>query len=78
VSCSDRRCGSLSLLEGSGLDFLDLHRPMSAAPHAETFFYPDGGHLELAGHRFVGERIAEKLASSFAGRTDAPVNAKAN
>jgi hypothetical protein len=67
-----------TILEGSGLDFLDLHGPISAAPHAETFFYPDGGHFELAGHQFIGERIAEKLASSFAGRTEGPVHAKSN
>jgi hypothetical protein len=66
-----------AVLEGSGLDVLDLHQPISAAPHAESFFYADRSHLEPAGHRFVGERIAEKLASSFAGRTE-PANSKSN
>jgi len=67
-----------AIVEGSGLDLLDLHRPISAAPRAETFFYPDGIHLEPDGHQFVGQRIAEKLASLIAGRTEEPVHAKSN
>jgi len=55
------------VLEGSSLDFLDLHGPISAAARAETFFHADGIHLEPAGHQFVGERIAEKLANLVAG-----------
>jgi hypothetical protein len=56
-----------AVMEGSGLAFLDLYGPVSAAAHAETFFHADGEHLAPAGHQFVGERIAEKLASSIAG-----------
>jgi hypothetical protein len=56
-----------AVLERSKLDFLDLHPPISAAPQAGTFFY-DEGHLEPAGHRFVGDRIAERLEGFFARR----------
>jgi hypothetical protein len=56
----------IAVLEGSGLDFLNLHQPISAAPRNDAFFYPNEGHLEVAGHRFVGDRISEKLEDFFA------------
>jgi hypothetical protein len=57
-----------AVLEGSKLEFLDLHQSISAARQVDTFFYADGSHLEPAGHQFVADRIAEKLESFFAKR----------
>lgn len=57
-----------AILEGSGHDFLDLHQPISAYPHQDDFFYANQSHLEIAGHRFVGDRISEKLESFFSQR----------
>jgi hypothetical protein len=54
-----------AILEGSGRDFLDLHQPISAYPHRDDFFYANQSHLEIASHRFVGDRISEKLESFF-------------
>jgi hypothetical protein len=65
-----------AVLEGSGLDLLDLHQPISAAPHPDALFYADGSHLSLAGHQFVGERIAERLESFLAARPEIPVSQK--
>jgi lysophospholipase L1-like esterase len=57
-----------AVLNDSNYDVLDLYQPMSAVPRNGALFYADGNHLELAGHQFVGDRIAEKLESSFAGQ----------
>ena len=65
-----------TVLEGSGLDFLDLHQPISVAAHAETIFRPDGSHLSRAGHQFVGDRIAERLESFLAERPEDHGNQK--
>lgn len=55
-----------SVLDGSGLDFLDLHQPISAVPN-DSFFY-DTAHLEVPGHYFVANRIADRLEAFFAKR----------
>jgi len=57
-----------AVLEASNLDFLDLHQTISAFPHPDALFYSDGSHLELAGHQFVGDGIAERLEGFFSRR----------
>jgi lysophospholipase L1-like esterase len=57
-----------AILEASKLDFLDLHQPISAAPSRNELYYSDGTHLELAGHHFVGHRIAEKMENVLVER----------
>jgi len=55
-----------AVLKDSNYDFLDLHQPISAVQDLDTFYYPIGSHLALAGHQFVGGLIAGKLESLFA------------
>ena len=57
-----------AVIKDSKLDFLDLHQPMSAVAKRDSLYSDNGSHLELAGHRFVGDRIAEKLESLLAER----------
>lgn len=55
-----------AILQGSNYDFLDLTQPFSTAPNRDALYYPDGGHLELAGHQLVGALIADRLQKFFA------------
>jgi len=48
-----------SVLERSGFDFLDLHAPV-AAGHSSGF-YSDGQHLDVKGHHFYADQIANRL-----------------
>jgi hypothetical protein len=53
-----------AVLARSGFDVLDLHADVSAA--AKPGFYYDAMHLDVAGHHFYAERIAQKLRGYFA------------
>jgi hypothetical protein len=57
-----------AVVEASKLDFLDLHQPISAAPNRDSIYYSNSSHLELTGHRFVGNLIAAKLENLLAER----------
>ena len=63
---NDLTKGVRAVLKESNYDFLDLHQPISAVQNLDAFYYPIGSHLALAGHRFVGDRIAERLEGFFA------------
>ena len=48
-----------SVLAGSGFDVLDLHAAVSGA--VSNDFYYDQIHLDVVGHRFYAEAIADRL-----------------
>jgi lysophospholipase L1-like esterase len=52
-----------SALARSGFDVLDLHAAVSAAVTPD--FYYDGIHLDVRGHAFYADRIAEHLRASM-------------
>lgn len=52
-----------SMLARSGFDVLDLHAAVSAAVTPD--FYYDGIHLDVRGHAFYADRIAEHLRAAM-------------
>lgn len=53
------------VLERSGFEVLDLHEPVTKG-FTDGFYYDDV-HLDVAGHAFYADRIAERLEPYFAG-----------
>lgn len=52
-----------AILQRSGFDFIDFHSEYDAAL-SDGFFYDDA-HLDVLGHKFYAERIAERLEKYF-------------
>jgi len=54
-----------AVLARSGFDVLDLHAAVSSA-FSKDFYY-DSLHLDVTGHHFYADQIAQRLAAGFGG-----------